>query len=73
MRNKEEMQEWHNEMKDEARRDELHEYNMRTDFDYFLDYILDEREEFTELYYNIKKQFESNGWDTDDFLEGVLI
>ena len=63
MRNEEEMKEWYDDMRDEARRDELHEINMRKDYDYFLDDCEEEIIEFSRLHNELKHKFEAHQWE----------
>jgi hypothetical protein len=52
-------------MIEEARRDELHEISMRSDYDDFLEYYDSEVEELQEAYYKLKDLHEHFGWSMD--------
>jgi chloramphenicol O-acetyltransferase len=58
-------EEMRREMMEEARRDELHEINMRSDYDDFLEYYSDEVEELKEGYYKLKALHQHFGWEWD--------
>jgi hypothetical protein len=52
-------------MLEEARRDELHEISMRSDYDDFLEYYSDEVIELQEAYYKLKDLHDQFGWEWD--------
>ena len=59
----EDREEWEQELKEEKYQEEVHEYRMRTDYDYFLDHI--EATELSDLYYRVKQAYEEYGWEFD--------
>lgn len=62
-RNKEEMEEWYQEMKEEAKQDEATEYNLRSDYDFFIDYYEDDIQELQELCKKLEQVHLENGWE----------
>ena len=50
----------------EDREDEKIEQKLRTDFDFFEDYFLDEIEELNKLKKEVKNLYESYGWEMEE-------
>ena len=61
----EEYEEYRQDLMDEAREEELLEYRLRSDYDFFCDYNQDLIATFSELYVELQTTFESYGWDFD--------
>ena len=68
----EDREDFYQDLRDEARRDEVHEMMMSTDFDYFLDSLDDEAHEFTEMYYKLKDSFDAWGWEDNFDIQDLL-
>lgn len=61
----EELDEWRQDLLDEARQEELHEHLMRTDFDAFCDYYADDIALYVEARNFLKRQLENYDWEPD--------
>ena len=59
------MEEFRQELLEEARADELQDYRLRNDYDYFLSYHNDLIAEFSDLYKKLKKAHEVYGHEFD--------
>lgn len=58
-------EEWLEDMREEARAEEYHEYKMRNDYDNFLEYYDDEIADLITALNNVKHLHEEYGWDFD--------
>jgi len=58
-------EEMYQDMLEEARREEYMEVKLRTDYDSFCDYFLDDMEALRELIATVKAQHESYDWEFD--------
>ena len=69
-RNEEEMREWYQEMRDEAREEEYLEHRIRNDFDYFCDSNEEAIEQLNEAINDLRNQCEHYGYEFDinDFI-----
>lgn len=61
----EEYEEYRQDLMDEAREEELLEYRLRSDYDFFCDYNQDLIAAFNDLYKELEITFENYGWDFD--------
>lgn len=64
-------EEYLEEMREDARVEELREAKMRSDFDYFLKHYEKDIEEISNLYTYLKDEFEHYGYDFD--IKDILI
>lgn len=64
-------EEWLQDMRDEARAEEVLEHKLRADFDYFCDYNIDAIEQLNEAISELKDQCEMYGYEFEigDFLQ----
>lgn len=64
-------EEWIEDLKEEAREDEIHIYNMKTSFDYFCDFNIESIVKLNEAVIELKKQCEEYNQDFDvkDFIQ----
>jgi hypothetical protein len=58
-----ELEEWRQELLEEARTSELEEYRLSTDYDYLLEQA--DVSSFLEAYHKLKETHEKYGWDFD--------
>lgn len=70
--NTEDREEFLEDLKQEARENEVHEMMMSTDFDYFLESLDEEAQELTEIYYKLKDSFDAWGWEDSFNVEDLL-
>lgn len=64
-RNEEELEEWYQEMREEALEDERYEYNMRNDYEHFLYQFDSELCELQDIVKFLKDKHEHYGWEFD--------
>ena len=58
-------EEWYREMLEEARADEIEEYKLRSDYDYFIDKYQYEIETFRVIYKELEKLHTEYCWEFD--------
>ena len=67
------MEEFRQELLEEARADELHDHALRNDYDYFLKHYSDLIAEFNDSYKKLKKAHEDTSREFDIYIYEVLI